>query len=314
MIACPRAMAFLPIVRCYLVAVLLVSCSSLSPAASLITDIAVGEFHRLFIKNDGSLWGMGYNLYGQLGLGFKSFGEVRPRGPIVQDGVALISGGVGHTLFVKTDGSLWGMGCNTSGQLGDGTYTNCATPQLLISSGVIAASAGRFHSASAKSDGSLWGMGDNSYGQLGGYELGPQTNQPVRLAADKVVAAAAGDGFTLFRKSDGSLWAIGYNASGQLGDGFNDASCSFAEQVEPVPPMLLSVEVLGNNSLRCTAPSFIGGKYCLLRSEDPGMLLEQWTAVLTENIYGQSQGPFSITLTNFTTEVGPKSFFRLRFE
>jgi len=130
-----------------------------------------------------------------------------------------------------------------------------------------------------------------------------------RDVADKVVAAAAGDGFTLFLKSDGSLWAIGYNGASQLGDGFNDATCPVPAQVEPPPPMMLSVEVLCNNSLRCTAPSFIGGKYCLLRSDDPGQPLEQWTAVLTNNIYGRLQGPFSVILTNFTEAVyNPTAF------
>jgi alpha-tubulin suppressor-like RCC1 family protein len=44
------------------------------PAASLqtlvtVTNIAAGDGHGLFIKSDGSLWGMGDNQYGQLGLG-----------------------------------------------------------------------------------------------------------------------------------------------------------------------------------------------------------------------------------------------------
>lgn len=44
------------------------------PAASLqtlvtVTNIAAGDGHSLFLKSDGSLWGMGDNQYGQLGLG-----------------------------------------------------------------------------------------------------------------------------------------------------------------------------------------------------------------------------------------------------
>ena len=39
---------------------------------------------------------------------------------IVSGNVAAVTSGGGHTLFVKTDGSLWAMGYNANGQLGDG--------------------------------------------------------------------------------------------------------------------------------------------------------------------------------------------------
>ena len=41
-----------------------------------------------------------------------------------------------HSFFVKTDGSLWGMGANTYGQLGDGTTTNRTSPVQVVSSGI----------------------------------------------------------------------------------------------------------------------------------------------------------------------------------
>jgi len=74
-------------------------------------------------------------------------------------------------LFIKSDGSLWAMGDNTYGQLGDGIYkeydpyTN--QPEEIVASNVLAIAAGENHSLFVKSDGSLWGMGDNTFGQLG---------------------------------------------------------------------------------------------------------------------------------------------------
>ena len=36
--------------------------------------------------------------------------------------VTMIGGGYGHSLFLKSDGSLWVMGFDNDGQLGDGAW------------------------------------------------------------------------------------------------------------------------------------------------------------------------------------------------
>ena len=43
---------------------------------------------------------------------------------ILPSDVSQVSHGSGHTLFIKTDGSLWGMGGNNRGQLGDANLTD----------------------------------------------------------------------------------------------------------------------------------------------------------------------------------------------
>ena len=40
--------------------------------------------------------------------------------------------GYDHSLFLKSDGSLWGMGCNYYGQLGDGTYNRTNRPEQIL--------------------------------------------------------------------------------------------------------------------------------------------------------------------------------------
>src|SRR3954470_9028782 len=82
-------------------------------AALTVTNIAQGctAAHTLFLKSDGSLWGMGNNQLGQLGDGTYSatapvFGINRPE-QIMASGVTAIAAGFGHSLFLKSDGSLW---------------------------------------------------------------------------------------------------------------------------------------------------------------------------------------------------------------
>jgi alpha-tubulin suppressor-like RCC1 family protein len=138
--------------------------------ASNVTAIAAGDQYSLFLKSDGSLWAMGNDWNGQLGDGTNT--DIFWPGPcvpeqIVAGGVTAIAAGNSHSLFLKSDGSLWGMGFNSFGALGDGTYTSTNRPEQIVASNVTAISAGYDHSLFLKSDGSLWGMGWNAVGQLG---------------------------------------------------------------------------------------------------------------------------------------------------
>jgi PKD repeat protein len=137
--------------------------------SSNVTAIASGGYHSLFLKSDGSLWAMGYNGFGQLGDGTTDNGNFETNLPemIVPSNVTAIAAGVEHSLFLKSDGSLWAMGYNGFGQLGDGTYNETDVPEMIVSSNVTAIAAGGYHSLFLKSDGSLWAMGYNRFGQLG---------------------------------------------------------------------------------------------------------------------------------------------------
>jgi alpha-tubulin suppressor-like RCC1 family protein len=132
--------------------------------------------------------------------------------------ITAVAAGDDHSLYMKSDGSLWAIGYNGYGQLGDGTNTNRNTP-VQVDTDVKAVAAGYNHSLYVKSDGSLWAVGYNYYGQLGN---GTNTSRstPVQVDTD-VKAVAAGGDYSLYVKSDGSLWAMGYNYYGQLGDGTN---------------------------------------------------------------------------------------------
>jgi alpha-tubulin suppressor-like RCC1 family protein len=100
--------------------------------AANVTAIAAGQDYSLFLKSDGSLWGMGDNTYGQLGGGAQNSTN-RPK-LIVSGGVTTISAGGGNCLFITNNGSLWVTGLNNNGQLGDGT-SNFSTnhPELIVS-------------------------------------------------------------------------------------------------------------------------------------------------------------------------------------
>jgi alpha-tubulin suppressor-like RCC1 family protein len=184
--------------------------------ASGVTAVAAGQYFSLFLKSNGSLWGMGLNQYGQLGNG--TYNTATSPVQILAGNVTAIAAGWYHSLFLKSDGSLWAMGFNHYGQLGDGTYNNTNAPEMIVASNVTAIAGGYWHSLFLKNDGSLWAMGENGNGQLGDG-TGYNTNRPEMILSSNVTAIAAGYEHSLFLKSDGSLWAMGFNYYGQLGDG-----------------------------------------------------------------------------------------------
>jgi alpha-tubulin suppressor-like RCC1 family protein len=132
--------------------------------------------------------------------------------------VTNIAAGDSHNFFIQSDGSLWAMGLNLDGELGNHTNISTNAPQKIVSGGVTAIASGYSHTLFLMSDGSLWATGKNTLGELGDGTFNG-TNAPEMIVPGGVTAIAAGDEYSLFLMSDGSLWATGRNDFGQLGDG-----------------------------------------------------------------------------------------------
>ena len=171
---------------------------------SLPAPVAVGS---------PQLLGWGYNGDGELGDGTTT-NHYLPES-VASNVVTAVAGQL-HSLFLKSDGTLWAMGDNARNQLGDGTTTGRSLPES-VASNVVAVAAGAFHSLYLKNDGTLWAMGYNNVGQLGD---GTIINRSSAVSVASNVVAVAGGGYhSLFLKNDGTLWAMGWNAFGQLGNG-----------------------------------------------------------------------------------------------
>jgi alpha-tubulin suppressor-like RCC1 family protein len=125
-----------------------------------------------------------------------------------------------HTAAIKTDGTLWLWGRNTSGHLGDNSTTNKSSPVQTVALGTNwkQVSAGYPHTAAIKTDGTLWTWGYNGTGQLGDNT---RTNRssPVQTITFGTNWKQVSCGYhTAAIKTDGTLWTWGQNTNGQLGN------------------------------------------------------------------------------------------------
>lgn len=135
-----------------------------------ISGIDAGWAHSLFLKDDGTVWSCGTNDNGQLGLG-NNTNQSTPAMITSLSGITQISSGTlsGHSLFLKSDGTVWMCGSNGCGQFGMGNTTDSNTPiQNPGLADVVQIAAGECYSLFIKGDGTGMAAGGNaSGGQLG---------------------------------------------------------------------------------------------------------------------------------------------------
>ena len=188
--------------------------------------------HSLILKNDGTLWGCGYNYYGNLGLGDIADRKIFTKVTTNADNIKQVYCGYSHTFILKNDGTLWGTGNNYSGQLGlgDGHDRYAFTQITTNTDNIKDVYCGGSYTIILKNDGTLWGCGANGSGQLG---LGDTTNRTtftqVTTNADNIKSVCCGSSHTLILKNDGTVWGCGHNGYGELGLGNNTNKNTFTQ-------------------------------------------------------------------------------------
>lgn len=138
-----------------------------------------------------------------------------------------VAAGINFTMVVKSDGSVWGIGKNNRGQLGDGTTTDRKTfVQTLKSDGnpfnnAIQVVCGDEHTVIRCADGTVWAVGDNKKARIGGIK--DETEYYTRCInmsdyTSKADSSMAANGYmTVFRVGRG-LRVLGMNSEGKIAD------------------------------------------------------------------------------------------------
>ncbi|HFL2524695.1 TPA: RCC1 domain-containing protein [Clostridioides difficile] len=182
------------------------------------------------LKSDETLWVTGNN---------QVVGKYSPRNNNISrrvdtftkiDGVSNIKDvaiGSDHTVILKKDGTLLGVGQNSNGALGlGGDITVATTFTKLPIEDVVKVVVGSGLTIALKSNGELYFTGYNGSQQFDNLE---NTNTFIKLSITDVKDIDCGDGFTFILKTNGELYSCGSNTYGQLGLGDNTGRNTFTK-------------------------------------------------------------------------------------
>lgn len=169
------------------------------------------------IKTDGTLWVVGYNARGCLGLN-----NATNRSFYVQQSAdntwSYVSMGI-TSAGIKKDGSLWTWGEASGGAIGDGVVVTRSSPVQIAAdktwrtvAGWLAGTANGILGA-ITTTGELWMWGANSVGQLGN-NTAVGASSPVQVGtASNWSQIAITISASMGIKTDGTLWGWGSNGA-----------------------------------------------------------------------------------------------------
>jgi alpha-tubulin suppressor-like RCC1 family protein len=186
----------------------------LTPDGYTIKSVSVGGGHTIILMTNGTVWGCGYNEFGQLGI--QSYDDnytfVQM---IIPDGYTVdsIYCGAYNTFVVMQNGTVWGCGWNKNGSLGlsDNDDRNVLTQMTIPDGKTLQTISAGVSTFMLMNDGSLYGCGTNEYGQLGlGDSVNRNTFVQIPIPENKIVNKVyTSSSSTALLMSDRTFWVSG---------------------------------------------------------------------------------------------------------
>ncbi len=219
------------------------------PVAKEFIAVDAGAYHTLALASDGTVWAWGLNDMRQLGVDTtETCGaptipcSTTPIQVASLSNVTAIAAGDFFSMALTADGTVYGWGQNSTGQIGHASSDTCVSSlwggdyecrkaptvitgfvdDTLAPLKIKAISAGYAHSLAIDENDNAWAWGWNEFGTLG-YpttalcDFDKCSRTPNMVPGMTGVAAVAAGGADSLAVIDGSVYSWGINNHGQLG-------------------------------------------------------------------------------------------------
>ncbi len=224
-------------------------------------QIETGENFTTILKADGTVWTIGNNASGQLGVGEQGedifdVGEGTAEAKQVKinendylTNVVKIAVGSKHVLALTKNGEVYSWGDNTYGQLGrtiensadqnleaEDTSENSTEQDALYAikvsgeggtgtlSKIVDISAGNQGSSAVNEFGWVYAWGNGTNGEMGNGTTTATNNFPVKTVLNTGITVSTGAGHNVAISQSGKAFAWGRNTNGELGIGSTENS------------------------------------------------------------------------------------------
>ena len=147
-----------------------------------------------------------------------------------------IETGKGFTTILKSNGTVWTIGNNASGQLGNGSTDNSKVPvQVKIDEdtnleNIVKIASGTDHVIALANDGKVYAWGSNGYGQLGQNNTESSNYAKIVLGTDgvsylnNIVDISASAWGTVVLDKNGNVYVWGHGTYGEMGNNTTTSS------------------------------------------------------------------------------------------
>jgi len=202
--------------------------------------IASGSAHSFAIKNNGTLWSWGSNVFMQLGLE-DSDNRTTPSLVNTSSDWAKVNSAYSHTVTIKTNGTIWYWG----GYAFSPTQLGEDIDWLNVDAGGVIDDPS--YTIGMKTNATLWAWGYNIYGQLGLGDFN-QRSAPAQIGTTSDWVTFIAGGYHNIGLTTGNIlyvWGLNdYNQLG-LGDTINrNIPCPLGS---PAPPLLLVANMISSS-------------------------------------------------------------------
>jgi alpha-tubulin suppressor-like RCC1 family protein len=181
--------------------------------------IASGFYHTIALMEDGTVKGVGYNGYGQMGLGNST--SLTQWTDLGLENIEFVTCGYYNTYVIDKSGVIYVTGDNGNGQLGINNTTRqytwtVSTPNS--SKRPIKISANQQSALVLCEDGYVYGAGYNNYRQLGDGST-TQRQYWIQTKTDAIDISLGKTSFSLYVDDSNRAKFVGDNPDGQAGRG-----------------------------------------------------------------------------------------------